>query len=43
MKQASRLVLLTGVLVILGPMVVFYVVEDWVLFSLGILLLLVLF
>ncbi len=30
----------TGVLVILGPMVVFYVVEDWVLFSLGILLLL---
>jgi hypothetical protein len=32
--------LLTGLLVILGPMVVFYVVEDWVLFSLGILLLL---
>ena len=32
--------LLTGMLVILGPMVVFYVVEDWVLFSLGILLLL---
>jgi hypothetical protein len=32
--------LLTLVLVILGPMVVFYVVEDWVLFSLGILLLL---
>ena len=32
--------ILTGVLVILGPMVVFYVVEDWVLFSLGILLLL---
>jgi hypothetical protein len=31
---------LTGVLIILGPMVVFYVVEDWVLFSLGILLLL---
>jgi hypothetical protein len=32
--------ILTGLLVILGPMVVFYVVEDWVLFSLGILLLL---
>jgi len=32
--------LITGTLVILGPMVVFYVVEDWVLFSLGILLLL---
>jgi hypothetical protein len=32
--------LLTSLLVILGPMVVFYVVEDWVLFSLGILLLL---
>jgi hypothetical protein len=31
--------LLTTLLVILGPMVVFYVVEDWVLFSLGILLL----
>jgi hypothetical protein len=30
----------TVVLAILGPMVVFYVVEDWVLFSLGILLLL---
>jgi Skp family chaperone for outer membrane proteins len=30
----------TIVLAILGPMVVFYVVEDWVLFSLGILLLL---
>jgi hypothetical protein len=30
----------TAVLVILGPMVVFYLVEDWVLFSLGILLLL---
>jgi hypothetical protein len=32
--------LLTALLVILGPMVVFYVAEDWVLFSLGILLLL---
>jgi hypothetical protein len=32
--------LLTLLLVILGPMVVFYLVEDWVLFSLGILLLL---
>jgi hypothetical protein len=31
--------LVTTLLVILGPMVVFYVVEDWVLFSLGILLL----
>jgi hypothetical protein len=31
--------LLTTLLVIIGPMVVFYVVEDWVLFSLGILLL----
>jgi hypothetical protein len=31
---------LTVLLVILGPMVVFYVVEDWVLFSLGILILL---
>lgn len=31
--------MVTGFLVILGPMVVFYVVEDWVLFSLGILLL----
>jgi len=30
----------TVVLAIMGPMVVFYVVEDWVLFSLGILLLL---
>ena len=30
----------TVVLVIMGPMVVFYLVEDWVLFSLGILLLL---
>ena len=30
----------TILLVILGPMVVFYLVEDWVLFSLGILLLL---
>ncbi|MGD2055841.1 MAG: hypothetical protein PVJ15_03470, partial [Gammaproteobacteria bacterium] len=32
--------LFTTLLVILGPMVVFYLVEDWVLFSLGILLLL---
>ena len=32
--------LLTIILVILGPMVVFYIVEDWVLFSLGILILL---
>jgi len=32
--------ILTGVLLIAGPMVVFYMVEDWVLFSLGILLLL---
>ncbi len=32
--------LITVFLAILGPMVVFYVVEDWVLFSLGILLLL---
>lgn len=31
--------LLTAVLIILGPMVVFYLVEDWVLFSLGLLLL----
>ncbi len=31
--------LMTTLLVIIGPMVVFYVVEDWVLFSLGILLL----
>jgi predicted nucleic acid-binding protein len=31
---------LTILLVILGPMIVFYLVEDWVLFSLGILLLL---
>ncbi len=30
----------TGMLIIIGPMVVFYVVEDWVLFSLSILLLL---
>jgi outer membrane murein-binding lipoprotein Lpp len=30
----------TVILVILGPMIVFYIVEDWVLFSLGILLLL---
>ncbi|MEN8803014.1 MAG: hypothetical protein ABF297_13665 [Thiogranum sp.] len=32
--------LVTVLLVILGPMIVFYLVEDWVLFSLGILLLL---
>ena len=32
--------MLTVLLLIAGPMVVFYVVEDWVLFSLGILLLL---
>jgi hypothetical protein len=32
--------IITGILVIAGPMVVFYMVEDWVLFSLGILLLL---
>jgi len=32
--------ILTILLVILGPMIVFYLVEDWVLFSLGILLLL---
>jgi hypothetical protein len=32
--------MLTAVLAIIGPMVVFYLVEDWVLFSLGILLLL---
>jgi len=31
---------LTVLMVILGPMIVFYLVEDWVLFSLGILLLL---
>jgi hypothetical protein len=31
--------ILTVILVIIGPMVVFYMVEDWVLFSLGILLL----
>lgn len=30
---------MTVILVILGPMVVFYMVEDWMLFSLGILLL----
>jgi hypothetical protein len=30
--------ILTVILVIIGPMVVFYMVEDWVLFSLGILL-----
>jgi DNA-binding ferritin-like protein len=32
--------ILTSLLIIIGPMVVFYVVEDWVLFSLSILLLL---
>ncbi len=32
--------MITVVLAIVGPMVVFYMVEDWVLFSLGILLLL---
>ena len=32
--------ILTMLFAILGPMVVFYIVEDWVLFSLGILLLL---
>jgi ElaB/YqjD/DUF883 family membrane-anchored ribosome-binding protein len=32
--------IITVILAILGPMVVFYLVEDWVLFSLGILLLL---
>jgi len=32
--------MVTVMLAIIGPMVVFYVVEDWVLFSLGILLLL---
>lgn len=32
--------ILTALLLILGPMIVFYLVEDWVLFSLGILLLL---
>lgn len=32
--------IVTILLIILGPMVVFYLVEDWVLFSLGILLLL---
>ena len=32
--------LLTIVLMIIGPMVIFYIAEDWVLFSLGILLLL---
>ncbi len=31
--------LLTFVFIIIGPMVIFYIVEDWVLFSLGILLL----
>ncbi len=37
-ELAHRLV--TIFLIILGPMIVFYLVEDWVLFSLGILLLL---
>jgi hypothetical protein len=32
--------ILTALLIIIGPMVVFYIVEDWVLLSLGILLLL---
>jgi hypothetical protein len=32
--------MLTIILAILGPMIVFYIVEDWVLFSLGILILL---
>jgi hypothetical protein len=32
--------MVTILLIILGPMIVFYLVEDWVLFSLGILLLL---
>ena len=32
--------ILTVIMVIFGPMIVFYLVEDWVLFSLGILLLL---
>ena len=32
--------MVTVIMVILGPMIVFYLVEDWVLFSLGILLLL---
>ena len=32
--------ILTVLLIILGPMLVFYLVEDWVLFSLGILILL---
>jgi small-conductance mechanosensitive channel len=32
--------ILTTLLIIIGPMVVFYIVEDWVLLSLGILLLL---
>ena len=31
--------ILTFVLIVIGPMIVFYVVEDWVLFSLGLLLL----
>jgi hypothetical protein len=37
-ELAHRIV--TVIMVILGPMIVFYLVEDWVLFSLGILLLL---
>jgi small-conductance mechanosensitive channel len=32
--------ILTVLMIVLGPMIVFYLVEDWVLFSLGILLLL---
>ena len=32
--------IITALLLVLGPMVVFYIAEDWVLFSLGILLLL---
>lgn len=32
--------ILTGMLLIIGPMVVFYLAEDWLLFSVGILLLL---
>ncbi|MCP3866493.1 MAG: hypothetical protein GY703_00030 [Gammaproteobacteria bacterium] len=38
LELAHRIV--TTLLLILGPMVVFYIAEDWVLFSLGILLLL---
>lgn len=33
--------ILTGLLVIVGPMIVFYLAEDWLLFSLGIIVLLV--